>query len=56
MALIDAGMGRIEAVELVRSKRRGAINKTQLNWLMDAKKGFKLKKSQGLFSRIFKKG
>ncbi|KAI8826661.1 protein-tyrosine phosphatase-like protein [Fimicolochytrium jonesii] len=40
-ALIDGGMDPIEAVELVRSKRRGCLNKKQLAWLLDSKKGFK---------------
>ncbi|KAJ3312306.1 Protein tyrosine phosphatase type IVA 1 [Boothiomyces sp. JEL0838] len=53
-ALIDAGMDRIEAVEYVRQRRRGAINKTQLNWLLDKKNGFKRKKGSFL-KKLFKK-
>ncbi|KND01016.1 uncharacterized protein SPPG_04109 [Spizellomyces punctatus DAOM BR117] len=43
-ALIDCGVDPVEAVELVRAKRRGALNKRQLAWLMDKKGGFKRKK------------
>jgi protein tyrosine phosphatase type 4A len=37
IALIDAGMENLAAVELVRSKRRGAINATQLRFLKEYK-------------------
>jgi len=37
IALIDAGMDNLAAIELVRSKRRGAINATQLRFLKDYK-------------------
>jgi protein tyrosine phosphatase type 4A len=33
LALIESGMGWMEAVELVRKKRRGALNLTQLKYL-----------------------
>ena len=33
IALIESGMGWMEAVELVRKKRRGALNMTQLRYL-----------------------
>ena len=33
IALIESGMGWMEAVELVRKKRRGALNLTQLKYL-----------------------
>ncbi|KAI8927372.1 protein-tyrosine phosphatase-like protein, partial [Entophlyctis helioformis] len=32
-ALIDAGLDPTDAVEFVRSKRRGAVNRVQLSWL-----------------------
>ncbi|KAJ3277922.1 hypothetical protein HK104_002837 [Borealophlyctis nickersoniae] len=58
-ALIDAGVDPIEAVELVRSKRRGALNKKQLAWLIgDEKGGFKplnKKKSGGFLGGLFGK-
>ncbi|KAJ3328996.1 Protein tyrosine phosphatase type IVA 1 [Blyttiomyces sp. JEL0837] len=44
VALVDAGMEPLEAVELVRQKRRGALNKKQLEWVMDGKKGLKKRK------------
>ncbi|KAL2918627.1 Protein tyrosine phosphatase type IVA 2 [Polyrhizophydium stewartii] len=42
-ALIDCGLPPEDAVQLVRSKRRGAVNKAQLAWLLDDRKGFKRK-------------
>lgn len=43
IALIESGnMRNVEAIELVRSKRRGAINKRQLDYLMSYKKQRKL--------------
>ncbi|KAI9105616.1 protein-tyrosine phosphatase-like protein [Phlyctochytrium arcticum] len=59
-ALIDCGIDPIEAVEIVRKQRRGALNKKQLAWLMDKKKGFKKKKDGGgkmgkLFGGMFGK-
>lgn len=38
IALIESGMKNVEAVEFVRSRRRGAINKKQLEYLMSYKK------------------
>lgn len=56
-ALIDAGIDPLEAVELVRAKRRGALNKKQLAWLMDKKSGFKRRKrgkdGKGTISKMF---
>jgi protein tyrosine phosphatase type 4A len=55
-ALIDGGMDRLDAVEFVRKSRRGAINKVQLGWITDSKKGFKFKrKGGGLFSKLLGK-
>ncbi|KAJ3237847.1 hypothetical protein HDU78_003857 [Chytriomyces hyalinus] len=39
IALVDAGVERIEAVEFVRMRRRGAFNKSQLEWIMDERNG-----------------
>jgi protein tyrosine phosphatase type IVA len=52
-ALIEGGMERLDAVELVRKSRRGAINKIQLSWITNPK-GFKIKK-QGFFSKLLGK-
>jgi protein tyrosine phosphatase type IVA len=54
MSLIDCGMDRLDAVNFIRTKRRGAINKIQLDWLMDAKNGFKSIK-KGIFGSILKR-
>ncbi|OAJ39690.1 hypothetical protein BDV3_005464 [Batrachochytrium dendrobatidis] len=40
-ALIDYGMDPSDAVAYVRKYRRGAINKSQLAWILDRHKGFK---------------
>jgi len=37
LALIDAGLDNLAAIELVRSKRRGAINATQVRFLKEYK-------------------
>ncbi|KAJ3217442.1 hypothetical protein HDU67_007912 [Dinochytrium kinnereticum] len=39
IAMIDAGIERLDAVEMIRSKRRGAFNKRQLEWILDSKGG-----------------
>ncbi|KAJ3128388.1 Protein tyrosine phosphatase type IVA 1 [Physocladia obscura] len=44
--LIDFGMDRVEAVEFVRSKRRGAFNRIQIDWIMDERAGLALKKKK----------
>jgi len=38
MTLIDYGMDPLDAIELVRSKRRGSLNRKQVDWIVD---GFK---------------
>ncbi|KAI8854948.1 protein-tyrosine phosphatase-like protein [Chytridium lagenaria] len=38
IALIDAGLDRYDVVDLIRAKRRGAFNKRQLEWILDAKR------------------
>ena len=43
VALIENGMKSLEAVELIRSKRRGAINQTQLDFLTNYKSKKRLK-------------
>ncbi|KAJ3017044.1 hypothetical protein HKX48_003759, partial [Thoreauomyces humboldtii] len=56
VGLIDGGMEAEAAVELIRSKRRGALNRNQLRWLLDKDGLRRLKKpKQGLLSRMFKK-
>eukprot|EP00842_Homolaphlyctis_polyrhiza_P000309 jgi/Hompol1/1279/HPOL_001156-RA len=62
VALIDGGMDPMAAIEFVRSKRRGAINKVQLAWLLDTSgKGFKRRATKksgslaGIFKGLFKK-
>jgi protein tyrosine phosphatase type IVA len=53
MVLIRSGMDRMDAIEFMRSKRRGAINKIQLDWIL-SKKGFQIpKKSGGIMSKLF---
>lgn len=37
IALIEYGMDAVQAVTLIRSKRRGAINAVQLNYLVNYK-------------------
>jgi hypothetical protein len=37
IALIDAGMENLAAIELIRSKRKGAINASQLRFLREYK-------------------
>jgi len=37
VALIEAGLDAMDAVELIRQKRRGAINRLQLKYLQDYK-------------------
>ena len=56
MMLIKSGMDRIEAIEFVRTKRRGAINKIQLDWIL-SKKGFQIPKgkSSGFMGKLFGK-
>ncbi|KAJ3032603.1 hypothetical protein HK097_005184, partial [Rhizophlyctis rosea] len=39
VALIDSGIDPMEAVEIIRKHRRGALNKKQLAWLLDEKGG-----------------
>ncbi|KAJ3033920.1 Protein tyrosine phosphatase type IVA 3 [Rhizophlyctis rosea] len=41
VGLIDSGIDPMEAVEIVRKHRRGALNKKQLAWLLDEKGGLK---------------
>ncbi|KAJ3065938.1 Protein tyrosine phosphatase type IVA 1 [Podochytrium sp. JEL0797] len=48
--LVDAGLDRVDAVEFIRAKRRGAFNKIQLNWILDEKDGLKAKKRKQKFS------
>jgi hypothetical protein len=50
---VDAGVAPVDAVTLVRAKRRGAINKTQLNWITNPKTGFKPKRRTNLLLRLF---
>lgn len=38
IALIEHGMSNLDAIEFVRAQRRGAINKRQLQYLIDYKK------------------
>ncbi|KAH6560007.1 hypothetical protein BASA61_000365 [Batrachochytrium salamandrivorans] len=40
-ALVDGGVDPVDAVEYIRKRRRGAINKIQLAWILDERKGFK---------------
>ena len=50
VALIDSGIDPMEAVEIIRKHRRGALNKKQLAWLLDEKGGLskiKASKSSG---------
>ncbi|KAJ3239229.1 hypothetical protein HDU81_006334 [Chytriomyces hyalinus] len=46
--LVDAGVERIEAVEFVRMRRRGAFNKSQLEWIMDERNGLVRRKKPNL--------
>ncbi|KAJ3097823.1 Protein tyrosine phosphatase prl-1 [Phlyctochytrium planicorne] len=57
IALIDTGLERLDVVELIRSKRRGAFNKRQLDWILDEKSGLaaKGKAKKKLFGGLFKK-
>ena len=43
IALIEGGMGALEAVALIRKHRRGAVNKPQLEFLQKYKKRSKKK-------------
>ena len=43
MALIELGMKYEDAIELIRQKRRGAINRKQLEYLASYKPKSKLK-------------
>jgi protein tyrosine phosphatase type 4A len=63
VALVDAGVEPLEAVDLIRKRRRGAFNKNQLEWIMDSKGGLKRAKAGGKpggggggFGGIFRKG
>ncbi|KAJ3410661.1 hypothetical protein HDV05_003517 [Chytridiales sp. JEL 0842] len=48
VALVDAGVDPVDAVEYIRKRRRGAFNKNQLAWILDSKNGLKrVKKSSG---------
>lgn len=38
ISLIDAGLDPLEAIDVVRKKRRGAFNKRQVEWLLDGYK------------------
>lgn len=49
VALIENGMKSLEAVELIRSKRRGAINQTQLDFLTNYKSKKRLKSKANKF-------
>ena len=48
--LIEAGMSALDAVTFIRSRRRGALNSLQLQWLVDTYKR-RSKKPSGLFSK-----
>lgn len=37
LALIESGLDAMDAVELIRKRRRGAINRVQLKWVQDYK-------------------
>jgi protein tyrosine phosphatase type 4A len=65
ISLIDAGLDPLDAIEVVRKRRRGAFNKRQVDWLVDGyrprrgspvvgKQG-KKEESKGLFGGLFKK-
>ncbi|KAI9339995.1 protein-tyrosine phosphatase-like protein [Obelidium mucronatum] len=41
VVLVDAGVDRADAAAFVRSRRRGAFNRRQLEWLLDARAGLK---------------
>ncbi|KAI9023158.1 protein-tyrosine phosphatase-like protein, partial [Hyaloraphidium curvatum] len=41
MSLIDAGLDPLDAIDVVRKRRRGAFNKRQVDWLLDGYKGRK---------------
>jgi protein tyrosine phosphatase type 4A len=47
VALIDEGNSPTDAIELVRSKRRGAVNSAQVKWLLSLKR-----KRSSIFGRI----
>ncbi|KAJ3396169.1 Protein tyrosine phosphatase type IVA 1 [Lobulomyces angularis] len=55
--LIDYGEKPLDTIEFIRKKRRGAFNKTQVNWLLnDEKKGFKRRKvKKSFFAGLFGK-
>jgi protein tyrosine phosphatase type 4A len=53
-ALVRGGMDRLDAVDFIRKRRRGAINKTQLNWVADSKNGFRIS-SGGFLKKLFNK-
>jgi hypothetical protein len=67
ISLIDAGLDPLDAIEVVRKRRRGAFNKRQVDWLVDgyrprrggspaiSKPGAKKEESKGLFGGLFKK-
>ncbi|KXS20215.1 phosphatases II [Gonapodya prolifera JEL478] len=42
MTLVDAGIDPIDAIEIVRKRRRGSLNKKQVNWLIEGCKRVKL--------------
>ncbi|KAJ3012960.1 UNVERIFIED_CONTAM: Protein tyrosine phosphatase type IVA 1 [Siphonaria sp. JEL0065] len=48
IALIESGMAPIEAVEYIRSRRRGAFNTVQLNYLVEVYKRSYLRRGVGL--------
>ncbi|ORX49892.1 phosphatases II [Hesseltinella vesiculosa] len=59
IALIEMGMKPLDAVEFIRSKRRGAFNKPQIMYLDSYKRQLKPKSSTSnysLFGRMFKLG
>jgi len=56
IALIEAGMDGLDAVQLIRSRRRGSINLKQLDYLKVYKKsGLKMKPKTSLFSVLRRK-
>ncbi|KAL1921684.1 uncharacterized protein VTP21DRAFT_10326 [Calcarisporiella thermophila] len=52
ISLIDEGMDPYDAIEFIRKHRRGALNRKQVDYLLNRKR--KRKRKSGLFLKMFK--
>lgn len=50
VALVDAGVAPEDAIEFIRNRRRGSLNRKQISWICED-----LRRKKGFFSNLFKK-